>query len=133
MSGWENLYFWLRFLSTAPEEDGWVTCQDDDPFSGLSNYWKSEVDKYIFVLLDFLPQLAIPSHLLHETQCIEGCRTDSGYDEEGYSIFDKQDKKCFCVAKSNTWGALTDPTAAIPTPITQQDCYKFRYKVYIFS
>ena len=80
-------------------------------------------------LLDFLHQLAIPSHLLHETQCIEGCRTDSGYGEEGFSVLDKQENKCFCVAKGSVWAALADPMAAIPTPITQQDCYKFRYKV----
>ena len=84
------------------------------------------------VLLDFLHQLAIPSHLLHETQCIEGCRTASAV-REGFSIFDKQDKKCICVNKNSAWDALTDPTAAIPTPITQQDCYKFRYKVNIHS
>ena len=84
-------------------------------------------------LLDFLHQLAIPSHLLHETQCIEGCRTDSGYGEEGFSVLDKQENKCFCVAKGSAWAALTDPAAAIPTPITQQDCYKFRYKVNIPS
>ena len=42
----------LRFLSSAPEEDGWVTCQDDDPFSGLSSFWKSEVKHYFVISLD---------------------------------------------------------------------------------
>ena len=51
MSGWDlTENFWFTFLSSeeASKEAGWVTCQDEDPFSGLSNNWKSEVKVKFF-------------------------------------------------------------------------------------
>ena len=52
MSGWdpsENGNFSLRFLSSAPEEDGWVTCQDEDPTPGWSNQYRKEVKITILI------------------------------------------------------------------------------------
>ena len=107
------------------EEDGWVTCQDEDPFSGLTNNKKTEVKLVFYHFLNPCDQLDIPAHLLHETQCIEACRASKS-GKEGHSVFDKQEKKCTCVNKDSTWSALTDPNDA---PITQSDCHQFRYKV----
>ena len=104
-----------------------MTCQDEDPFSGLTNNKKTEVKfvGFFYYFLNPCDQLEIPAHLLHETQCSEACRTaKSG--KEGHSVFDKQEKKCTCVYKDSTWSALTDPNDA---PITQSDCHQFRYKV----
>ena len=106
MSGWGSLFWIVKFKDVRGICSG-ICCP------------------ILFIIF----QLDIPSHLLHETKCIEACRT--AYWDEGYSVFDKQDKKCTCVDKSSSWSALADPTAAIPTPIIQQDCYKFRYKVNI--
>ena len=64
--------------------------------------------------------MEIPPHLLHETQCVEACRTSSS-ETEGFAVFDKQDKRCTCVAKSLRWNALVDNT--------ESDCSSLRYKV----
>ena len=64
--------------------------------------------------------MEIPPHLLHETQCVEACRT-SNSEMEGFAVFDKQDKRCTCVAKSLRWNALVDNT--------ESDCSSIRYKV----
>ena len=39
--------FWNNHFS---EEDGWVTCQDEDPFSGLTNNKKTEVKLVFFII-----------------------------------------------------------------------------------
>ena len=64
--------------------------------------------------------MEIPPHLLHETQCVEACRTSS-IETEGFAVFDKQDKRCTCVAKSLRWSALVDNT--------ESDCSSLRFKV----
>ena len=62
----------------------------------------------------------IPSHLLHETQCVEACRTSSR-EIEGFGVFDTLDKRCTCVARESRWNVLDDTTG--------QDCAALRYKV----
>ena len=98
-----------------------MTCQDEDPFSGVGS---DTVTVRIFYLESFIfsstLQMEIPPHLLHETQCVEACRT-SNSETEGFAVFDKQDKRCTCVAKSLRWNALVDNT--------ESDCSSIRYKV----